>query len=185
MLAVGAPTSVLHGPRVLIRPGTDADASVLFAIRAEPEVARWWRTPEPVDQIARELQGADDAEDSTQFVVEVDGALVGLVQYGEETEPDYRHASIDIFLSARVHGRGLGTETVAVLAAYLIDERGHHRITIDPAADNAVAIRAYAKVGFRPVGVMRRYERDEAGVWRDGLLMDLLAEELVRAGTGG
>lgn len=34
-------------------------------------------------------------------------------------------------------------------------------------------------VGFRPVGVMRRNERDADGSgWHDGLLMDLLAEEL-------
>jgi RimJ/RimL family protein N-acetyltransferase len=33
--------------------------------------------------------------------------------------------------------------------------------------------------GFRPVGILRRYERDADGVgWHDGLLMDLLAEEL-------
>jgi aminoglycoside 6'-N-acetyltransferase len=61
---------------------------------------------------------------------------------------------------------------------YLIDERGHHRLTIDPAADNAEAIRAYEKVGFRPVGVLREYWRAPGGAWRDGLLMDLLASEL-------
>jgi aminoglycoside 6'-N-acetyltransferase len=33
-------------------------------------------------------------------------------------------------------------------------------------------------VGFRPVGVMRRYERGPDGVWHDGLLMDMLAGEL-------
>jgi aminoglycoside 6'-N-acetyltransferase len=60
----------------------------------------------------------------------------------------------------------------------LIDERGHHRVTIDPAADNAAAIRAYEKVGFKPVGIMRAYERDSGGDgWHDGLLMDLLAGE--------
>lgn len=143
---------------------------------------RWWRTAEPVEQIAKELRGGDEAESATQFVIEVAGDVVGLIQYDEETEPDYRHASIDVFLSASVHGHGLGSEAVSVLAAYLIDERGHHRITIDPAAGNAAAIRAYTKVGFRPVGIMRRYEQDGEGSWRDGLLMDLLAEELVRAG---
>jgi aminoglycoside 6'-N-acetyltransferase len=29
-------------------------------------------------------------------------------------------------------------------------------VTIDPSVDNAAAIRSYEKVGFRPVGVMRR-----------------------------
>ena len=50
---------------------------------------------------------------------------------------------------------------------------------IDPAADNSAAIRSYAKVGFRPVGVMRRYELGLDGSWHDGLLMDLLANELI------
>src|SRR6185295_11085520 len=41
-----------------------------------------------------------------------------------------------------------------------------------------VAITGYRKVGFRPVGVMRQYERGPEGEWHDGLLMDLLAGEL-------
>jgi aminoglycoside 6'-N-acetyltransferase len=66
-----------------------------------------------------------------------------------------------------------------VLARWLIDDRGHHRLVIDPRADNARAIASYTKVGFRPVGVLRRYDRGRDGVLRDGLLMDLLADELV------
>ena len=49
---------------------------------------------------------------------------------------------------------------------------------IDPAAGNAAAIRCYGKVGFRPVGLMREYERGADGTWHDGLLMDILAREL-------
>jgi len=51
-------------------------------------------------------------------------------------------------------------------------------VTIDPAAENSAAIRCYERVGFRRVGVLREYWRDGSGVWRDGLLMDLLASEL-------
>ncbi len=39
----------------------------------------------------------------------------------------YRHAGIDIYLSSRFSGRGLGTEAVTLLAAFLMRERGHHR----------------------------------------------------------
>jgi len=103
----------------------------------------------------------------------------GMVQYGEEDEPDYRHASIDVFLDRSVHGCGVGRDAVATLARYLVYNRGHHRLVIDPAADNEPAIRCYAAVGFRPVGILRRYERDADGPgWHNGLLMDLLAEEL-------
>jgi uncharacterized glyoxalase superfamily protein PhnB len=91
----------------------------------------------------------------------------------------YRHANIDVYVTAARHGQGFGSEAVRVLARHLLEDRGHHRITIDPAATNTAAIRAYAKVGFRPVGVMRRYEQGLDGAWHDGLLMELLAGELI------
>jgi aminoglycoside 6'-N-acetyltransferase len=108
----------------------------------------------------------------------VAGEVAGLIQYYEEHEPDYRHAGMDIALRSDHHGRGLGREALITLARHLIDVRGHHRLIIDPAAGNARAIATYRRVGFRPVGVMRRYERGPDGVWHDGLLMDLLPEEL-------
>ena len=45
---------------------------------------------------------------------------------------------------------------------------------------NVRAISAYAKLGFRPVGILRSYQLMAGGEWVDGLLMDLLASELVR-----
>ena len=113
-------------------------------------------------------------------MIEQGGTVIGYIQAVEETEPDFRHAGIDLFLRTDVQGRGLGPDAIRTLAAWLIDERGHHRLTIDPAADNARAIAAYAKVGFRPVGRMRQYQRMRDGRWVDALLMDLLAAELVR-----
>jgi aminoglycoside 6'-N-acetyltransferase len=60
----------------------------------------------------------------------------------------------------------------------LFGQRGHHRITIDPAAANDRAISCYAKAGFHPVGLMRQYERGEDGTFHNGLLMELLRGEL-------
>ncbi len=98
--------------------------------------------------------------------------------YTEELDPHYRFAMIDVTVDASHVGQGLGTDALRTLARYLIGERGHHHIMIDPAASNARAIAAYKKVGFKPVGIMRRYELAPNGEWRDALLMDLLAEEL-------
>ena len=44
-----------------------------------------------------------------------------------------------------------------MLAKFLFEQRGHHRITIDPATANEQAIRSYAKLGFWPVGVMSQH----------------------------
>jgi aminoglycoside 6'-N-acetyltransferase len=154
-----------------LRPLQPADAPELLRILQTPEVARWWDVPEPGFPLT------DDPE-SVRFTILVDGAVAGLVQYWEETEPKYRHANVDVFLDPALHGRGLGTEAVRRIVDHLVGERGHHRITIDPAAANAQAIKAYEKVGFRPVGVMRQYERDTgAATFHDGLLMELIADD--------
>jgi RimJ/RimL family protein N-acetyltransferase len=169
--------ALLRGRDVVLRPLRADDVERVAEIQAEPGVARWWGPPNEVDLRWQ----ADGSDDEKALAIEREGELVGLIQYHEENEPDFRHAGIDVFLAEQAQGHGLGTDAVRTLARYLIDERGHHRLTIDPAADNAAAIRAYEKVGFRAVGVMREYWRSPDGAWRDGLLMDLLAREFDRA----
>jgi aminoglycoside 6'-N-acetyltransferase len=160
----GAPSSDL-----VLRPLAPGDEEELLRIHTTPEVVRWWEEPE-------EGFPWSDEPEATRLTILVDGSVAGLVQFYEEQTPRYRHAAIDLFLDPQLHGRGLGTEVVKRVVRHLIDDRGHHRITIDPAAGNAAAIRAYEKAGFRRVGVMRRYERDaDGGGWHDGLLMELLA----------
>lgn len=165
---------VLHGTATVLRPVESDDAPALAAILAEPEVARWWGRYD-VERVRSELISGGHSEG---FVIEVDGQIVGSVQYFEEPAPDYRHASIDLFIHPDWHGKGLGTDTVRTLARHLIHDLGHHRLAIDPAVTNEQAIRAYQRVGFRPVGVMRSYERGPDGQWHDCLLMDLLAADL-------
>ena len=158
-------------PELSLRPLATDDAPELRRISEAPEVVRWWDVPD--EDFPWEEAGA------TRLTIEVGGAVAGMVQFCEEVDPKYRHASIDVFLDPAFHGRGLGTEAVRRVARHLVEERGHHRITIDPAAANLAAIRAYEKVGFRRVGILRRYERDVGGDgWHDGLLMELLAEDL-------
>jgi aminoglycoside 6'-N-acetyltransferase len=156
-------------PDLVLRALVASDESELLRIHRTPEVSRWWDEPEDG------FPWSDDPE-QMRLTIEVGGLVAGLVQFYEEPTPKYRHAAVDLFLDPRLHGRGLGTEVLRRVARHLIDERGHHRITIDPAASNAAAIRAYEKAGFRRVGVMRGYERDtDGGGWHDGLLMELLA----------
>jgi aminoglycoside 6'-N-acetyltransferase len=150
----------IEGPRVRLERVAERHAAALRRLHALPEVRRWWRDPPerwPFD---------DDEEIGYAVVLPGDDRPRGFVQYGEEPEPDYRHASIDVFLDPAIHGAGYGREVVATLAAHLLD-----------------AIACYTAVGFRPVGLMRRYERALDGTWHDALLMDLLAPELARPAT--
>jgi aminoglycoside 6'-N-acetyltransferase len=154
----------LRGEIVTLRPLRSDDAAALRAIHAEPAVAAWWGSMSddfPFDE-----------PESTRFTIWVGDEIAGLVQYGEEDEPEYRHAWIDIFVATAQHGRGVGTDAVKTVVRYLVEERGHHRITIDPTVANAAAVRAYEKAGFERVGVLRLAERSPEGVWRDALLME-------------
>ncbi len=169
--------TVLNGDKVLLRPAAAGDVPELAAIRATPQVFVRWRGTDDLDA---EIIGDLADPQLHLFTIEYEGAVVGAVQWAAEEDPDYRHASVDIYLDPKVHGRGIGADAVRTLAKHLVDHHAFHRLVIDPAADNAAAIACYAKVGFKPVGVMRRYERGSDGNWHDGLLMDLLAEELIR-----
>jgi aminoglycoside 6'-N-acetyltransferase len=159
---------------VVLRRTRAADLAALAAIINEPEVVRWWG-PHDEERLRDELLDDPQVE---SFTVELDGDLIGLVEVCEEHEPDYRHAGLDITIRSDLHDERLGRESLRVVIDHLVRERGHHRFTIDPAVGNERAIRCYAAVGFKPVGVMRRSERAPDGTWRDGLLMDLLADEL-------
>jgi aminoglycoside 6'-N-acetyltransferase len=170
------PAPVLAGAQVRLRLAGPGDAERLAEILTHPGVAEWWPGYD-LDRVEQEITGDAD-EETVVFAVEADGQVIGLVQYAEEEDPMYRHAGIDVTLHPDWHGRRLGADAVRTLARHLFEDRGHHRITIDPAAHNERAIRSYLRVGFRPVGVMRRYERGPDGSWHDGLLMDLLPEEL-------
>ena len=164
---------VLQGERLALRPLADEDMDELARIVAAPGVREWWGATDDAEVLREELRGDDAA-----FAIEVDGALAGWLSVTEETDPNWRHASLDIILAAPYQDRGLGSEALRTVIRWLIEDRGHHRFTIDPAVGNERAIRAYAAVGFRRVGVLRRYGRMADGLWHDHLLMELLAEEL-------
>lgn len=167
--AADEPLPTLRGDRVLLRPAQADDAQPLTNILVEPEVARWWGHND-IETVREEMRA------QPSFVIVIDGAVAGWLHVNEETEPDYPSVAFDIVLAPPLHGRGYGQEALRVAIRHYI-ERGHHRFSIDPSHANERAIRCYAAVGFKPVGILRDYERAPDGSWRDGLLMDLLADE--------
>jgi aminoglycoside 6'-N-acetyltransferase len=142
-----------------LRPFEEADAQAIEALLAEPEVRRWWAD--------------EDYDRDNGWVVEANGEFAGWVQYEEETYEWYPSVALDISLTTALHGRGYGRRALR-LAIEHFAALGHHRFTIDPDIRNERAIRTYAAVGFKPVGVMRAYERNPDGGWNDALLMDLI-----------
>lgn len=157
--------SPLATARLTLRPIDLADKEALRSIRSSPAVTQWWGAPE--------AGWPFDGEECAKYVIDYQGHVVGFIQWVEEPEPDYRHAGIDLFVAEEAQGKGLGQEAICGIRDFLVSERGHHRITIDPAAHNARAIHCYERCGFLRVGIMRSYERNrDRDGWHDGLLME-------------
>jgi aminoglycoside 6'-N-acetyltransferase len=163
----------LQDGNVTLRSLEDGDAEELAIVVARAGVVEWWGPADDPERTRDDMRNEGNA-----FAIVVDDALAGWLGFSEEGTPGYRHAALDIILAPEFQDHGYGRRALALAARWLISERGHHRLTIDPAAHNHRAIRTYSIVGFRPVGVMRQYELGVDGRWHDNLLMDMLAGEL-------
>jgi len=169
MAAIGS----LEGARVRLRPIEESDIGPLGRMLEDPSVAEWWHDYNE-ERLRKDLKD----QETNPFAIESEGKLAGFIWFYEENEPEYRHAGIDITVGPEWQNKGIGADALRTLARYLFDVRKHHRIIIDPATTNARAIHVYERVGFKRVGVMRRYERLGEDAFRDGLMMDLLPGEL-------
>lgn len=99
-----------------------------------------------IDQEERELYGYKDNHD----------VIYGMDQF--IGEPAYWN-------------KGIGTELITLMIAYLIEEKQANRIVMDPQAWNERAIHVYEKCGFTKQKLLPKHEWHE-GEYRDCWLME-------------
>ncbi|HWO16247.1 MAG TPA: GNAT family N-acetyltransferase [Solirubrobacterales bacterium] len=127
----------LRNEGLILRPIEERDLDALVEIVSAPGVSEWWGFVESEEKLRADLLSDGDA-----FAVEVDGEISGWLGVWEEDEPEFRHGGVDIMLAPDRQGRGIGPRALRMAVDWLIDECGHHRVTIDPAVGNDRAIRA-------------------------------------------
>lgn len=104
-------------------------------------------------------------EKGSVMIVEADGQEAGCLCYSRFHLQD-RSAELDIWLSQEAHcGKGIGTEALKQAIRYLRETSGVKRFIIRPSLQNARAVRAYEKAGFRHADdierTLREYLADE------------------------
>ena len=87
-----------------------------------------------------------------------------------------RKARLTVVLKPECQGRGYGTEAVRLALRYAFDYLNLRRVALLVQANNARAIRAYEKAGFRHEGCLRE-EAYRGGRYIDVLAMGILREE--------
>ncbi|MFJ5087734.1 GNAT family N-acetyltransferase [Streptomyces sp. NPDC088674] len=140
---------VVEGDLTCLVPATEAHLALLARWFADPEFVRYWGgRPLTRDEVAAKYTGRR-RPDVESFVILSRTVPVGYAQY-VPAGPD--QGGIDMVLLPQAQGRGLGPDAARALVRHLRTVLGWTRVTVDPEARNAHAIRAWAKAGFRPVG---------------------------------
>ena len=166
-------------PEFTFRPLVHADLPLLHEWLNRPHVTEWWEGASSFEYV-KSTHGADIGSPVLrQMLACLDGVPVGYIQdydvmgadpawWIEETDPGAR--GIDQFLAnAEQLGRGLGSAMVRQFVARLFADPVVSKVQTDPSPNNARAIRAYEKAGFR---------RDREVLTADGPALLMLAHRL-------
>ena len=107
----------LRGERVTLRLAGIDDVQALTDLINSPGVVEWW-TPHPYEDVLEGIAVPDETYVKYCIDLPVDGdtETVGLVQDGQELDPQYFHASIDIAVLASYHRCGIATDAIRTLA---------------------------------------------------------------------
>ena len=168
-------------PIVSLRPRTEHDLDLLFAIAADFDTweERSPQAPRPLtrDRFDARVATTADQEGPTavlSFVIAVDGAAVG-----SATLFDFdlfaRHAEAGISLERNARGRGIGTAAIVQLVEFGFVRHNLRRIHLQAIASNIAAIRAYEKAGFTIEGRQRQH------AWVRGTYEDIVRMGILRS----
>lgn len=150
---------VLRGERVVLRPLTEDDWSLLLRWNSDPEVLYFAEGDDVSSYTLAQVQGIYRGVSQTAFcfVVEVKGAPIGecwLQQMNlERVLQKYPGADcrrIDLMIGERAFwGQGLGTEVIQLLSAFAFDEEGAELVFGCDVADyNPASLKAFQKAGY-------------------------------------
>lgn len=155
------------------RPGERPDLLALIA-RVESETDFLMREPGEQPLWARDLAAFQATGNSTVFVAEADGALVGhLSAHGGRFRRNRGVVTLAVGVLRDWNGRGIATRLFEAAEAWA-RRIGVHRLELTVVETNARARALYDRLGFADEGRMRDTLRDTPrgkGAWRSERLM--------------
>jgi RimJ/RimL family protein N-acetyltransferase len=163
-----------------------ADASRVFAYRADPEVSRYqtW-LPTSLDEVRRFIDDLQSVPFDTpgtwfQFGIRLKGSGLLVGDAGIHFPADQpQQAEIGITVAPDFQGRGIATEAVRGLLDRLFAPPARHRVygSVDPR--NRASVALLARVGMRQEAHFRR-SLWLRGEWVDDLVFAILESEWTR-----
>jgi aminoglycoside 6'-N-acetyltransferase len=150
---------VIEGDLVRLRPAGQKDLDLLAAWFGDPDfIDHWAEAPLSRDEVAAKYVGRRRPDVESFIVLAARGPLGPVDQRAEVPigYAQYWHAGaavggLDLILARSARGRGYGPDAAKALTHFLLHCLKWSQVTVDPAADNPRAIRAWEKAGFERV----------------------------------
>ncbi|MCE7981411.1 MAG: N-acetyltransferase [Caldilinea sp. CFX5] len=161
MTNISLTTPTLHTARLLLRPFTEADTDVIYALMSNATVLRYWDAPPWRERaraerfIARCQEMAQEGS-GVRLAIErtADGVFIGwcvLMKW----DPTYRSAMIGYCLDEKAWGQGFATEAAGALLQWAFDTLDLNRVQSGADTRNRASERVLEKLGFVREGTLR------------------------------
>lgn len=175
-------TLPLTTERLLLRRFAIDDADAMYANWArDPEVSQYlfWDA-HPDTQVTRAVLSAwvDSYEKERYYnwAIALGGEIIGSISVVDGSEAN-AWAEIGYCIGKAYWGRGIMTEALARVLAFLFEEVGLHRVWLKHDTRNIGSGRVMIKNGMTPEGVLRGHHRRKDGTWADLRVYGMLRDE--------
>jgi UDP-4-amino-4,6-dideoxy-N-acetyl-beta-L-altrosamine N-acetyltransferase len=155
---------------VTLRPLAPADSGRVHAWRNSPDVAAYMYTDHDIspEEHARWFAGALAAETKVFWIIEDDGAPVGLANL-TGIDLGRRRCEWAYYLGeASVRGRGVGAAVEYIVLEHVFGTLGLHKLWCEVLIDNAPVWRLHESFGFTREALYRDH------VWKAGRFQDVV-----------
>lgn len=163
------------------------DAELLAKWLSDPEVLRYYEGRDNPFDVSKVKSAFFDRETGTKrCIIECLGQPIGYIQYYVvddiyRAKYGYEHVAGNLYGMDQFIGetdfwnRGIGTDLIRSMVAYLMESENAETIVMDPQAWNERAIRCYEKCGFQKIRLLPKHEYHE-GEYRDCWLIEYRAD---------
>jgi len=166
------PPAPMKTERLVLRESEGRDRAVFIELFASPEVGTYIGGAQPRDELERAVPKVPGRR-SGLFVVELDGAMIGMITLDRRDaerprhgRPDAGEAELGYLFLPEAWGYGYAAEACAAALEWFAGALPGEQVVLTTQTANLASMRLAAKLGFTEVERFEEYGAEQwFGVW--------------------
>ena len=147
---VAWPPEPIRTERLVLRQSEARDRPAFIELLASPEVGTYLGGPRQRDELERDMPDVPGRHRG-QFVVDLDGAMIGQVQLGRATDQGAGSAELGYLFLPRAWGFGYAAEACVAALAWFDGALAGEPVVLKTQTANSRSMRLAVKLGFTEV----------------------------------